>query len=427
MSETTAFVPIPARPVFAPPTARARTLVRRNVKIGAALALLGAGGYATVSGMGYVASDNAVVSAYTVSLRTPIAGYLSGLRAKVGDTVSAGTVLGRLMEPRVDDQRLNDLSSQQARLQSDSRAFEAQRADLAGQRTALLQRAADRNQSQVEYLALQAAEAERQMQARIATREFAHRDLDRKASLGRTGDSPATDVDRARTFADQSDREAEAVLARLAYLRIQTESARNGRLLESGSNDVAYSSQRADEIAIRLAEIDREVAHLAGLQTEAASRLSAERRRIELLREAALVAPSAGMIWKLGASEGERLAPGDTAAELVDCTTSFIVAAIPQDRYPDIEIGGEARVRLSGENADRIGRVISVTGEATLANDRNLAAAPLALHAASATARIEVPASMNTAGSCLVGRTARVLMPTSPGSGLLARLGRRFF
>jgi multidrug resistance efflux pump len=427
MSETTTFVPLPARPVFAPPAQGERKWLRRNLKIGAALALLAAGAYATLSGMGYVASDNAVVSAYTVSLRTPIAGYVSGLRAKVGDTVPAGALLGRLMEPRVDDQRLIDLSNQLSRLQSDARTFEAQRADLSRQRDALQERAASRNRAEVDYLSLQAAEAERQLQARTVARDFNRREMDRKATLGRTGDTPAAEIDRTRSAAEQADRDAEAAMARLAYLRIQAEAARNGQMLESGSNDVPYSMQRADEIAIRISEIDREIGRLAAQQNETSARLASERNRVELLRSADLVAPAAGMIWKLGASEGERLAPGDTAAELVDCTSSFIVATIPQDRYSDVQIGSEARVRLSGETKDRIGRVISITGDASLANDRNLAAAPVMPHSAAAIARIEAPASVNAAGSCLVGRTARVLLPTSSGNGMLARLARRLF
>jgi multidrug resistance efflux pump len=425
MSDAAAFVPLPSRPISVSSARRGRGWARRHVKFGAALALLSAGGYAVLSGQGYVASDNAVVSAYTVSLRTPIAGYVSGLRAKVGDTVAAGAVLGRLNEPRVDDQRLIDLENLLARFRSDRQAYEHHRDQLSLQRAGLVERAAERNRSEADFLSLQAAEAERQVRARAVARDYARRDLDRKNSLSRTGDAPTADVDKARSAAEQADREVDAGMARLAYLRVQADAARKGMLLESGSNDVPYSSQRADEIGIRLAEIEREIAYLSAYEAETSARLEAERRRVELLRTADLVAPSSGMLWKLGASEGERLHMGDTVAELVDCKSAFIVATIPQDRYPDVEIGGAARVRLSGEKTDWVGRVISVTGEATLANDRNLAAAPLVQRAATATARIQVAASGNSAGECLVGRTARVLLPTSADSGPLARLARR--
>jgi multidrug resistance efflux pump len=178
---------------------------------------------------------------------------------------------------------------------------------------------------------------------------------------------------------------------------------------------------------MRLAEVEREIAYLGASEAETSARLDAERHRFDLLHGADLIAPSAGMLWKLGASEGERLAASDTVAEMVDCRSAFVVAAIPQDRFSDIEIGGLARVRLSGETLDRVGRVVSLTGEASLANDRNLAAAPPVQRVATATARIEVASSANAARDCLVGRTARVLLPTSADSGLMAGIARRFF
>jgi multidrug resistance efflux pump len=212
-------------------------------------------------------------------------------------------------------------------------------------------------------------------------------------------------------------------------LRIQSAASRHGVFLEGGSNDVAYSAQRADEVAIRIAETERAIASFTAAAAEARARLQAEEHRVALLREAELVAPSGGMIWKLGASDGERLAVGDMGAQIVDCRSAFILAAVPQDRFSDVEINGIAKFRLSGEKTDRTGRVVSVTGDASVAADRNLAAAPLVEHGASATAiaRIEFEAPSNTKGACLVGRTARVLLPAAADSGFFARLARRLF
>ena len=53
------------------------------------------------------------------------------------------------------------------------------------------------------------------------------------------------------------------------------------------------------------------------------------------------------MIWKLGAANGERLVTGDMAPDIVDCNAPFLLAAIPQDRFSDVEVGGLAQFRLS--------------------------------------------------------------------------------
>ncbi len=121
-----------------------------------------------------------------------------------------------------------------------------------------------------------------------------------------------------------------------------------------------------------------------------------------------MTAPSAGMLWKVGTSNGERLGAGDTTAELVDCGAEFLVVSIPQSSYADMVRGGEARFRLSSETDERTGAIISVTGDASLIGDRNLAAVPSDQHRPAAMVRIAVPPSHNLAAECLVGRTAHV-------------------
>jgi hypothetical protein len=122
------------------------------------------------------------------------------------------------------------------------------------------------------------------------------------------------------------------------------------------------------------------------------------------------------MLWKLGASSGERVAIGGMLAETVDCHNTFIVASIPQERFSDVEIGGVARFRLSGETQERMGRVMSVTGDNNLLEDRNLASTPMIQKTSSAMARIALSPSENSDDKCMVGRTARILLPTRGGA-----------
>ncbi|TPW00210.1 MAG: hypothetical protein USCAAHI_00357 [Beijerinckiaceae bacterium] len=67
-----------------------------------------------------------------------------------------------------------------------------------------------------------------------------------------------------------------------------------------------------------------------------------------------IICNSAGMIWKLGAANGERLGTGDMAPDIVDCNAPFLLAAIPQDRFSDVEVGGLAQFRLSLRPAVRL-------------------------------------------------------------------------
>ena len=141
------------------------------------------------------------------------------------------------------------------------------------------------------------------------------------------------------------------------------------------------------------------------------------------------------MIWKLGAADGERLGTGDMAAEIVDCNAPFILAAIPQDRFSDVEAGGLAQFRLSGERTGRTGTVVSITGHGDLAQGGHYAVMPLD-EPSTVIATIAMPrketgaqensAQENTAQECLIGRSARVLLPAT-GGGFIDQILRRVF
>jgi multidrug resistance efflux pump len=395
----------------------------RGIKITAAASLLVAGGYAMLSERGYVVSENAVVSAYVTSLRMPIEGFISDINAGVGTSVEQGGALARVQNPRVDDQLLFNLRSQLKRLTSERAAVQAERVGLEQLRLQLEARSRDHAQASVNRIAALVEEAERTLAARVARRDQLQRDLTRKQSLAVSGAVSQSDLDRIRGEVDVVSREIDAQRAHTASLRTAASAVSRGVIAETGSNDVAYSAQRADEIAIRLVSLNRTASTLEAEAEETAERLAAEERRIALMTADNLKAPSSGMVWKLGTSNGERLGVGDTAAELVDCGSAFIVASIPQDRVPDVAIGSEARFRLSGEREDRLGLVLSVTGDAATSNDRNLAAVPLKTAVSMATVRVAAPSSHNVAGECLVGRTARVLLPVARG-GLAGSLDK---
>jgi hypothetical protein len=158
--------------------------------------------------------------------------------------------------------------------------------------------------------------------------------------------------------------------------------------------------------------------------------LEAEHQRIDLLRSADIVAPSAGMIWKLGAANGEHLGTGDMAADIVDCNAPFVLAALPQDRFSDVEAGGLAQFRLSGERTERTGTVLSVTGHGDLTHGDHYAVLPLdepsTVIATIAMPRSEDGTERSSQQECLIGRSARVLLPAS-GGGFIDQILRRVF
>lgn len=429
MSETlqeqaVGFVDTPTKPapgnVAAP---RSRLRLGRVIKVGIAGSLLVGTTGAVLVGQGHVTADNAVVSAYVLSVRSPIQGQVSMLQLHVGDMVGEAMLLAHVSDERVSDERLVEFRSELARGQAEHTAFEVQRRELIELRAALAARSEEYRTAQVAYTLASSDEAAASLSGAALRLELARRDMVRKVSLGRSGDVSVAAVDHATLDAHTAETDVTSQTARLAYLRTRQAAAAQGIFLDSGANDVSYSTQRIDEINLRLTDINRADGGLGAGKVSTEARLAAEERRFAALSDAELKFPTRGMIWKLGVSNGERVSTGDTLAQVIDCEASFIVAAISQRDFSLVELGSLARFRLSGETTDREGRVLSVTGDSSISGDRNLAAAPVADHATTAVVRVEVPPSGNKGAECLVGRTARVLLRAG-GGGMLARLLR---
>ena len=413
--------------------ARAWRIPMRPLKIGVGVVLVFAGGYGIFSEQQSVTSTNAIVSAYVMSVRTPIDGVVSGLPA-VGVRISSGEPIGRVDNLRADMEHLQDLRAVEAQAQSGADAVEVERGLLEAQRQRLLARAGAHSEAVAARLEQQIVQAGRLLAARQAAVRQAVADLERGHQLHLAGILADAEFEKLQTVRDVAVQEEAAQEADIATLRLEAASARKGLLSEPGvNNDVAYSRQRADEVNLLLAESNRARTAFQEQASVAHANVDSETQRTELLRKAELVSPLTGLLWRLDAVSGERVATGDSVAELVDCRDSFVLAEVSQDRVPDIAVGGQARFRLSGEMEERTGTVLGVSGDPQKDDNRKLAAFPIQdTSERLATVRIGLAArearltARDSQDSCLVGRTARVLLPTN-GSNLISHWYRRYF
>src|SRR5690348_14483948 len=98
----------------------------RIVKIGGAGGLLAAAAGALLIQQSQVTTDNAVVSAYVRSIRSPIQGQVSGLHLRVGDGVTGTSLLAHVLNDRVNDEHLVDLRGELTRSKADLATLEDQ-------------------------------------------------------------------------------------------------------------------------------------------------------------------------------------------------------------------------------------------------------------------------------------------------------------
>lgn len=270
--------------------------LRRLLKLGATSVMLATGGYAIWSAQGYVVSDNAVVSAYLTSLRTPIEGYISGGRAVVGAEIHGGDILAVISNQRVDDQHLADLEDQVRRLAREEAALAREHETLVATEHRLIEQGQEYHRGLLARLSGHLLAAKMALGAKQAESEQAKREYTRKITLAHSGTASAADLDKAQYASAVLERQVQSLAGELAAIQAQQDAAERGITTEGGGNDVTYSMQRADEVQLRLAEVDRQLDTVRGEKAAASARAELERHRVGLLRSAVLAAPAAAML-----------------------------------------------------------------------------------------------------------------------------------
>jgi multidrug resistance efflux pump len=388
-----------------------------RLKIAIGLGVLLAGTYGILSEHNFISTNDAVVSAYVVVVRTPIDGIVQGLLPASNLHVRQGQSLGHVEDSPFDQQRLENLRTVEARARSEAEALLIEKSTLEQQEVELLARANAHAKAVSKRIQLNLQGDERLLFARQAAAKQAEHNLQRGHLLRQSGIISDAEVDRLQTQYEIASKESQAQQAVVSAAHSEANSAAKGIFIEPGYSEIDYSRQRYDDIRLRLADINRSIAAL---------QIQAQAARDDLSKEshAELTSPTSGLLWKLDAVNGERVATGDPVAEFVDCNQAFVLVEIPQDRVPDLAVGAQARIRLSGEVEERYGTLASVAIDPRKDNNHKLAAVPLRdLSDQRAIARVDLN---EFHGECLVSRTARVLISTH-GTSVASRWFRQNF
>ncbi|HUI95404.1 MAG TPA: HlyD family efflux transporter periplasmic adaptor subunit [Xanthobacteraceae bacterium] len=395
-------------------------LRRRIVKAALGLAITVAVGWLPAQRFLELASAEAVVNARLVTVRAPIDGQIEPASAlpEIGSPVAAHAVLLRVVNPRADRGRLDDVRRLSDAVASERAGIVARLALLRAQHAALADQTRYFQEARVRELEAQAGGMESEIAAATATRVEADATLARTAALAQSGAQTRVALDRAQRD-DRVAAQAETTLRRrLTAVQIELEAARQGKFVGDSYNDRPSSSAHADEVALRIAELEADLR----IRDERLARLAASEReeaaRYAQASAAALAAPVSGNLWEMLTTPGEDVRAGREVLRILDCSHMLVTAVVSEKTYASLRLGSPARFRPLGESTDYAGRVIQLTGLA--APPDNLAIGTAALTRDTYRVIVSVPA-LETSG-CAVGRSGRVtFMPKDPAAEVAAQ------
>jgi multidrug resistance efflux pump len=402
-------------PIFTspPPTAPAKikpksSTPRRVVKTLLGLALVAAVGYAPLQRMAQTSSVEAIVNARVITLRAPIEGELQAGPAgrEPGAALAPGDLLFRILDPRADRSRADDLSRQLAQAR-DERPRLAARLDSA---RALL---ADLSEQTRAFGAARIRQLEARRDALTADAAAAHaRTLDAAATLERAnrltaqGAGTAVQAGLAKRDADVAAQNEISARGLIVVNDVELEAARRGVFVSDSYNDRPTSAQRADDLRQQIVDfeqaLDESDRRIARLSQEAAD----EQARYAQLSSATIVAPGKGSVWEVLTAPGEQVRRGQELVRVLDCGGALVTATVGESVYNRLRIGSPARFQPRDGGDDLAGTVIGLTGSST--TPANFAILPAALARGAYHVTVSVP-GLATAQTCDIGRTGRVV------------------
>ncbi|MFO1128428.1 MAG: HlyD family efflux transporter periplasmic adaptor subunit [Rhodospirillales bacterium] len=404
------------------PTRRAHpSRLGQIVRICAGLALVGLALYVSLPNLIGLVGTEAVVNGRLITVYSPIEGKVTVEPPPVGREMKAGEVAVVIEDDRQNRSFLNELRTERATLSERIEALDRQDKELLATRQDLLDRSSQFRTVRQQLLDRRIEEAQATSRAAIAVADERAGNLKRRSELFDQGHLSRAALDEAAAEARSAAEHLSE--ARSAVKRLQTErqAAEAGVFVDNSQNDVPYSSQRIDEIALRRQDLHARRREYEIRVHEIENQMQVEEERLERQTTSSQTAPSDAVIWQRSVARGNEVVIGAELLQFLDCDDLFLEVMLDQAHFEAVRPGSPATVRLIGSDRKIPGVVRTMRGNSVSARDTHAVAHPGDKRDGqfSVTVLVDQHALRAEPGTfCGVGRSARVWFETPFERGL---------
>jgi multidrug resistance efflux pump len=394
----------------------------RLAKAAIAISLIVIVGWEPLQALLQPASVEAVVNARLVTLKSPIAGeIMADHLPQSGDIITNGSLLLRVHNPRTDRTRLDDISRALIRAENERIILVEKRQWAVSRRAALLLQLKAFADARMHELSAKKEELGSELEVAKARNIEAQSALVRAHSLADQNSISEVDLERSERDAAVGAALVGVARNRIANVSVELEALKAGTFVGDSYNDRPSTAQMADDLAVRIADLDAEIKTLDSREKNLTTDLAEEEQRFAYLSRFDLTVPVNGRVWEIMTAPGEQVATGQDLIKLLDCSGAVVTASVSESVYNYLRVGMTARFRFREDSNDHIGEVVNLTGVAGAA--ANLAIAPSALVKEPYRVTVAVP-DLKAGPSCNIGQTGRVYFneKARPGFSLTSLL-----
>ena len=360
--------------------------------------------------------SNGTINARLIVLQAPIGGVLVRDLPDIGDTVTEGEVLTRIIDDTESKGLTASLNVDRELLATRAKALAQRLLEIQALGVRLQERVENYGKETVANIRLRVTEAEARIGAWRAVMKERSLMFDRQKTLLENGSTTKVRVEQAESLYQQAREEHKRAQADTQRLKQELSAAGQGVFVAEGKNDVPYSQQRLDEVVISITELQVQL-------KEAESRLVAVDRQLtdEILRadrreNVEIRSPIDGIIWRKYFATNSVVTKNNSLLSLLDCRRLFVEVAVPESVTDKLEIGQEVRVRFQGTENAFSAKVKEVRGTRSVTTNNEFAAAPPLLKKDESLLIAEWQETLTPAlarNFCHVGRRAEVTLTKS--------------
>jgi len=324
-------------------------MIARGLKLFAGVGAVGFGMWAMAGSFASSEGAPAVVSGHTAIIRASQDGYALLDAMRRGSAVHKGEAIGTLLLSPTGENKSMTLVQTKGRVD----AIHSEIAALQGQIRELQERTEKNRAARIDELSSKMAEASANIEAAGAKEAAANAVLERQQKLYSIGWTVKSSVEAANHTADAARMDRTAAEKQIATLQLQLSAARDGTFLQDAYNDAAYSQQRADQLRLRVADLEAESQQqsqlLSLLQDDARQmQMNASDRNAASKQKVSILSPVSGIAWSV-TNSGQYVRAGDEIARIIDCSQLSANASVSPLEYASIKDGD----RVSFRQADQ--------------------------------------------------------------------------
>jgi predicted deacylase len=318
-------------------------MITKGLKLFGGVGAVGFGMWAMADS--FVSSDGApaVVTGQTAIIRAVQDGYTSLDTLRRGSAVHKGDAIGTLVLSPMGENNSN-ISMTLVQTKGRVDAIEAEVAALQAQIRDLQERTEKNRAARIDDLNSKLAQAHTSLEAARAKEAAANAILERQQKVFSIGYTVKSTVEAAKSTAEAAKLDRSAAEKQIATLQVELSAARDGTFLQDAYNDAAYSQQRADQLRLRVADLQAEAQqqnHLLKLLEGDVRQLNASGRDVASNVSVPILSPASGIVWSV-TNSGQYVRAGDEIARVIDCSELSANATVSAREYAAIKDGDRA-------------------------------------------------------------------------------------